>query len=64
MDGLIFASADFKFSAACQFINFPAMVLLLKMTEAHALPGIWLAFALWCGVRFVENASRVWGQYA
>eukprot|EP00959_Pyramimonas_sp_CCMP1952_P448231 9385768-Pyramimonas_sp.AAC.1 len=63
MDGLLFAAADLKFSAVMQCINLPAMIILLKLTEAHALAGIWAAFAMWCGVRFLENAARVAPHY-
>lgn len=63
MDGMIFAGQDMTFSAIMQCVNLPAMVLLLKLTEAHALQGIWVAFALWCGVRFLENSIRVVPKY-
>eukprot|EP00240_Pyramimonas_obovata_P002823 CAMPEP_0118933290 /NCGR_PEP_ID=MMETSP1169-20130426/11899_1 /TAXON_ID=36882 /ORGANISM="Pyramimonas obovata, Strain CCMP722" /LENGTH=701 /DNA_ID=CAMNT_0006876031 /DNA_START=237 /DNA_END=2342 /DNA_ORIENTATION=- len=63
MDGLLFAAADLRFSAAMQFINLPAMIILLKLTETHALAGIWCAFAVWNGVRFLENGLRVLPHY-
>jgi len=63
MDGIIFAGQDMKFSATMQCINLPAMMLLLKMMSGHALIGIWFAFMLWNGVRFLENGFRVLPKY-
>mmetsp|Transcript_50339 Transcript_50339/g.96136 ORF Transcript_50339/g.96136 Transcript_50339/m.96136 type:complete len:704 (+) Transcript_50339:89-2200(+) len=62
LDGLVFASGDMMFAAAVQVVNLASMVGLLALFGG-SLPGIWTAFVALCGLRFVENASRVVRHY-
>eukprot|EP00238_Polyblepharides_amylifera_P009432 CAMPEP_0196600256 /NCGR_PEP_ID=MMETSP1081-20130531/95282_1 /TAXON_ID=36882 /ORGANISM="Pyramimonas amylifera, Strain CCMP720" /LENGTH=640 /DNA_ID=CAMNT_0041926079 /DNA_START=652 /DNA_END=2574 /DNA_ORIENTATION=- len=66
MDGLVFASADMKYAAGIQVFNLPFMFLFLGISESMGmgLSGIWFAMVAFTSLRFVENASRIFKQYA